>query len=56
VHPHELILDALSRRSPSEAGELVIRDLRDGSFRMLEELKAQTGALPTADQGANQGK
>lgn len=39
VHPHLLIIDALSRRSPSEAGELVVRDLREGSYRILEQLK-----------------
>ena len=39
VHPHELIIDALKRRSPTEAGELVVRDLREGSYRILEKLK-----------------
>ncbi|TPI21089.1 GntR family transcriptional regulator [Mesorhizobium sp. B4-1-1] len=39
VHPHLLIIDALSRHSPSEAGELVVRDLREGSYRILEQLK-----------------
>lgn len=39
VHPHLLIIDALSRRSPAEAGELVVRDLREGSYRILAQLK-----------------
>lgn len=39
VHPHILIIDALTRRSPAEAGELVIRDLREGSYVILEKLK-----------------
>ncbi|MDQ7249762.1 GntR family transcriptional regulator [Dongia sedimenti] len=41
IHPHDLILDALRRRSPSEAGELVVRDLRDGSYRLLEKLRLE---------------
>lgn len=44
VHPHDLIIDALRRRSPTEAGELVVRDLRDGSYRILEKLKSQSGS------------
>lgn len=39
VHPHLLIIDALSRKSPSEAGELAVRDLREGSYLILENLK-----------------
>lgn len=39
VHPHLLIIDALARRAPGEAGELVVRDLREGSYRILEQLK-----------------
>lgn len=42
VHPHDLIIDALKRRSPAEAGELVTRDLRDGSYRILEKLKLES--------------
>jgi hypothetical protein len=34
-----MIIDALSRRSPSEAGELAVRDLREGSYLILEKLK-----------------
>ncbi|WP_163334169.1 hypothetical protein, partial [Klebsiella aerogenes] len=36
---HLLIIDALSRKSPSEAGELAVRDLREGSYLILENLK-----------------
>jgi DNA-binding GntR family transcriptional regulator len=39
VHPHLLIIDALGRRSPGEAGDLVVRDLREGSYNILENLK-----------------
>jgi DNA-binding GntR family transcriptional regulator len=39
VHPHVLIIDALTRSSPAEAGELVVRDLREGSYVILEKLK-----------------
>lgn len=48
VHPHLLIIDALSRKSPSEAGELAVRDLREGSYLILENLKkADAEATPT---------
>lgn len=39
VHPHLFIIDALTRRSPAEVGELIVRDLREGSYRILEHLK-----------------
>ncbi len=39
VHPHVLIIDALMRSSPAEAGELVVRDLREGSYVIIEKLK-----------------
>ena len=42
LHPHLLIIDALSRKSPSEAGELAVRDLREGSYLILENLKAES--------------
>jgi DNA-binding GntR family transcriptional regulator len=42
VHPHLMIIDALSRKSPSEAGELAVRDLREGSYLILEKLKNAT--------------
>jgi DNA-binding GntR family transcriptional regulator len=38
LHPHLMIIDALSRKSPSEAGELAVRDLREGSYLILEKL------------------
>ncbi|WHA43900.1 GntR family transcriptional regulator [Agrobacterium larrymoorei] len=38
VHPHILIIDALRRRSPAETGELVVRDLREGSYNILQKL------------------
>jgi DNA-binding GntR family transcriptional regulator len=41
-HPHLLIIDALSRKSPSEAGELAVRDLREGSYLILKDLKADS--------------
>jgi DNA-binding GntR family transcriptional regulator len=40
VHPHLMIIDALTRKSPSEAGELAVRDLREGSYLILEKLKS----------------
>jgi DNA-binding GntR family transcriptional regulator len=43
VHPHLMIIDALSRKSPSEAGELVVRDLREGSYLILENLRNEGG-------------
>lgn len=45
VHPHLMIIDALSRKSPSEAGELVVRDLREGSYLILEKLKSVSGEV-----------
>jgi DNA-binding GntR family transcriptional regulator len=48
VHPHLMIIDALSRKSPSEAGELAVRDLREGSYLILEKLKADRGKAPQA--------
>ena len=46
VHPHLLIIDALQRRSPAEAGELLVRDMREGSYRILQHLetKGRNGA------------
>jgi 3-phosphoglycerate kinase len=34
-----MIIDALSRKSSSEAGELAVRDLREGSYLILENMK-----------------
>lgn len=40
VHPHILVIDALRRRSPSEVGELLVQDLREGSYRILRHMEA----------------
>jgi DNA-binding GntR family transcriptional regulator len=44
VHPHLLIVDALTRRAPGETGELVVRDLREGSYVILEKIKNEANA------------
>ncbi len=46
MHPHLLVIDALSRRSPAEAGELVVQDLREGSYRIIEQMKADAVGEP----------
>jgi DNA-binding GntR family transcriptional regulator len=47
VHPHVLIIDALRRRSPAETGELIVRDLREGSYNILQKLNsADKSAVP----------
>ena len=48
VHPHLMIIDALSRKSPSEAGELAVRDLREGSYLILANLKTEGGEAAAA--------
>jgi DNA-binding GntR family transcriptional regulator len=48
LHPHLLIIDALSRKSPSEAGELAVRDLREGSYLILKNLKTDGPNTPPA--------
>jgi DNA-binding GntR family transcriptional regulator len=45
AHPHVLIIDALRRRAPGESGELIVRDLREGSYLILERLKAVEAEL-----------
>lgn len=55
VHPHVLIIDALARRSPAEAGELVVRDLREGSFAILEKLKKAPLQRSTGARSARPG-
>lgn len=35
AHPHLMIIDALRRRSPQEAGDLLVRDLREGAARIV---------------------
>lgn len=44
LHPHVLIIDALDRRSPAEAGDLLVRDLREGSYRILRHLEQAQAA------------
>lgn len=44
VHPHLLVIDALRRRAPSETGDLLVRDLREGSHRILTHLEAEKAA------------
>jgi DNA-binding GntR family transcriptional regulator len=39
MHPHILVIDALERRSPSDAGELLVQDLREGSYRILRQME-----------------
>jgi DNA-binding GntR family transcriptional regulator len=46
VHPHTLIADALRRRAPGEVGELVVRDLREGSYNILQKLKKAAEVEP----------
>lgn len=55
VHPHILIIDALARRSPAEAGELVVRDLREGSYAILEKLKKPPLQRSTSGRSARAG-
>lgn len=40
-HPHNLLMDALRRRAPAEAGDAMVKDLRDGSFRVLQEMQSR---------------
>lgn len=40
THPHPMLIDALKRRDPAEAGEMVVQDLRHGSHLILEKLKS----------------
>lgn len=42
VHPHLQLIDALERGSPAEAGDMAVRDLREGSITILERLKVGT--------------
>lgn len=49
AHPHLMIIDALRRRSPAEAGELLVRDLREGSNRIISRFRDHEGKK--ADSG-----
>ena len=40
---HSQIIDALARRAPSEAGDLVVQDMREGAFVILEHLRNPRG-------------
>ncbi|WP_158969308.1 GntR family transcriptional regulator [Chachezhania sediminis] len=44
ANPHLQIIDALRRRSPSEAGEQLVQDLMEGSNRILNHLRARDEA------------
>lgn len=46
AHPHLMIIDALRRRSPAEAGELLVRDLREGSNRIISRFRDPAGQKP----------
>lgn len=48
VHPHVLIIDALKRRSPAEAGDLVVRDLREGSYNILQKIGSEENNGPAS--------
>lgn len=52
--PHLLIIDALRRRVPNEAGDLIVQDLRQGSDFFLQHLsqdaKGRRAKRPAADQ------
>ncbi|WP_346891225.1 GntR family transcriptional regulator [uncultured Roseibium sp.] len=39
-HPHNSLIEALRRRSAPEAGDALVRDLRDGSYHVVAWLKA----------------
>ncbi len=39
MHPHLLVIDALERRSPADTGELLVQDLREGSYRILRQME-----------------
>lgn len=40
-HPHEILMEAIARRSATEAGDAMVNDLRDGSFRLLRQMEAE---------------
>lgn len=48
AHPHLMLIDALRRRAPAEAGELIVQDLRQGSYLILERLNAEGYEAGTA--------
>ncbi len=56
AHPHLLIIDALERRSPAETGDLLVRDLREGSYRILRHLETEEKAAATSAAGSRSAK
>jgi DNA-binding GntR family transcriptional regulator len=52
AHPHVLIIDALRRQAPGEVGDLVVHDLRQGSFLILEHLRRDGGRRRRAPRKA----
>ena len=40
---HSQIIDALARRAPSEAGDLIVQDMREGAVVILEHLRHPSG-------------
>ena len=52
--PHALIIDALQRHAPNEAGDLIVQDTRQGSALILQHLRqpaARRRARRTASTG-----
>jgi DNA-binding GntR family transcriptional regulator len=43
TYPHLLIIDALRRRVPNEAGDLVVQDMRQGSALIVRFLQSAEG-------------
>lgn len=39
-HPHQILMEAIARKSAIEAGDAMVNDLRDGSFRLLRQMEA----------------
>ena len=53
-HPHDILVDALRRGSAVEAGDAMVNDLRDASFRMLRQMEARrttARAAPSLSSG-----
>ena len=39
IHPHRMLIDALRRRSPAEVGDLLVRDLKEGSNMIITQFR-----------------
>lgn len=52
-HPHDILIDAMARKAPAEAGDAIVNDLRDGSFRLLRQMTArrEKSAVPQSPEG-----